>query len=104
MGIVGETMRVDKVLDMVTEKLGMHFEISTVKADELQKRVNAIEGVGTNRAEMFGKMVSQMKTLLAEDEVGMLKMEPIVNALCPHVQPTSVRDYLDKIASGLRNT
>ena len=99
MGMVGETINLDLITQLLEQKLKVKFDVRKVKACELQRRATSIQGLGNDRTEIFGKMISQMSLLALEEKDGMSIIEPVVNQMCPDVKPLSVIQYLEKVAS-----
>lgn len=94
MEMVGETIDADEVTRLIEEASGQTFKRKTVDRAALEKRVSEIKGIGRNREEIVIKMISQIELTMLEDREGMTIMRPILNELCPHVQPTSVREFV----------
>ena len=94
MEMVGETIDADDVTRIIEEVSGKKFRRRTVDKETLQTRVSKVEGIGSNREEIVEKMISQIELMMLEDREGMTITRPVVNKLCPHVIPTSVRDFV----------
>jgi len=73
MGFVGEMIRLDEVVGLVKEELGLDVKLTTVRTAELEERTNAIERIGVNGGQIWENMVSQMKMLLVGDRMGTLR-------------------------------
>lgn len=93
MEMVGETIDANEVTRIIEEVSGKKIRRRTVDRNALQTRVSKIKGIGSNREEIVEKMVSQIELMMLEEKEGMTIMRPVVNELCPHVIPTSVRDF-----------
>ncbi|KAL9131685.1 MAG: hypothetical protein Q9217_000426 [Psora testacea] len=97
MGMVGETIAVDEVVELLHAKIGGSFDVTTVNRSDLLRRAASTKGLGSNRAEIVSKMVSQLVLVMLEDKEGMAILEPTVNRLCPQVKPCSVAEYLSRL-------
>jgi hypothetical protein len=96
MEMVGETINIDEVTKLIEDVTGKEMKRQPVDKAELQRRADSIEGIGSSREEIVTKMISQINMAAIEDLVGMCVLSPTVNRLCPHVKPTSVREFLTK--------
>jgi hypothetical protein len=96
MEMVGETINIDEVTHLIEEVAGKTLERRPINHKALQQRADSIQGFGSNREEMFTKMISQINMMAIEEKVGMCVLNPVVNRLCPDVKPTSVRQFLAK--------
>lgn len=96
MEMVGETINIDEVTKLIEEVTGKTMTRRPVDRNELQQRANAIDGIGSDRAEIVTKMISQTNIAAIEDQLGMCILHPTVNDLCPEVRPISVREYISK--------
>jgi hypothetical protein len=94
MEMVGETIKITDVTNLVEKYLGRKLHITRIQLDELARRAEAIEGVGRNPEELMQKMLAQMAMVYIDEEVGGAIMEPIVNRMCPWVKATGVETYL----------
>jgi hypothetical protein len=96
MEMVGETVDVDEVTEMIEAVTGKTMERRPVDTVVLQQRADTMEGIGDSREEIVTKMISQINIAAIEDQVGMCVLHPTVNELCPQVRPISVKEYLSK--------
>ncbi|KAB2569170.1 hypothetical protein DBV05_g12156 [Lasiodiplodia theobromae] len=94
MDMVGETVRVDEVVGLVKECLGIELKVVGVTREELERRVSEVEGVGKTREEVLKKMIAQLSLVMLEEKEGWAIMKPTLNELCWHTKPLSVREYL----------
>lgn len=94
MQILGQTVGVDEVTRIIEEVTGRTMEVSTVDARELQRRAEIVEGFGKTRREIVSKMVSEINLLVLEERENMCLLRPVVNELCPHVKPMTVREMV----------
>lgn len=96
MEMVGETVAIDEVTEIIEEFTGRQMEVKTVGRKELKRRADGIEGFGNTREELFTKMVSEINMLALEEKEGMCVLRPVVNELCPCIKPMSVREIIEK--------
>ena len=94
MGMVGETIAVSEVTRLIEEVGGKKLKVERVTYEQLQQRTEAIKGCGMGKDEVLTKLLGQLVMLMAEEKEGLMIMKPVINSLCPQVQPTSVREYL----------
>lgn len=94
MGMVGETIGVGEVVGLVREVLGKRLEVRRVTRGELEERVEAVEGVGGTREAVVRKMMAQFALVVLEEREGWGIIRPVVNGMCYHTKPMSVREYL----------
>lgn len=94
MQMVGQVVAVDEVTQIIEEVTGRRMEVMTVRADELRRRVEGIEGFGRTRATIFQKMVSEINLLVLEEKADMCVLKPVVNEMCPQIKPMSVREMV----------
>ena len=99
MSMVGDTVRVDEVLGLLERHVGTAFEVSQVGKEELRRRAESVQGIGSNRNEIFKKMIAQIELVMLKESKQACMLEPIVNHLCPEVKPYSVDSYLKKLYS-----
>lgn len=97
MGIVGETIGVDKVTEMLEQVVGATFAVRKVGKRKLEERVNSVEGTGKSRQEIFTKLVSQIELIMLEETEGAAILKPVTNRLCSSVKPVSVVEFLEKV-------
>ena len=95
MGMIGDLVTVDEVVKLVEEVTASKKKIDVQMdgKEELERRVKSVEGIGATREEIVMKMVSQIEICMIE---GKNVFESVVNRLCPHVKPGSVKEYLAK--------
>ena len=96
MGMVGQTIGVDEVLNILEESSGCKWSTTTITETELKKRAAEISGVGKNRTEIVEKLVAQMELMILQDKEDMGQIRPTVNRLCSH-QPQSVQSFVAKV-------
>jgi uncharacterized protein YbjT (DUF2867 family) len=96
MEMVGDTINIDEVTKLLEDVTGKKMKRRAVDKAELQRRADNIEGIGNSRDEIVTKMISQINMAAMEEQVGMCVLDPTVNRLCPHVKPTSVKEFLTK--------
>ena len=96
MGMVGQTIGVEEVLNILEESSGCKWSTTTITETELKKRVAEISGIGTNRTEIVTKLVAQVELMMLQDKEDMGLIRPTVNQLCSH-QPQSVQSFVSKI-------
>ena len=96
MSMVGETIGIDEVVQLVEEVRGEKMQVTTVSKEELDRRAASIQGLGATREEVVCKMTSQFELAMVEERIGLSTLEPVVNKLCPQVKPVTVREYLQK--------
>lgn len=94
MEIVGETVGIHDVTRVIEEVTGRRMEVSTVGTEELQRRVDAVEGFGGTREEIFRTMISEINLLVLEEMEGMCVLRPVANELCPHIRPMGLREII----------
>lgn len=96
MEIVGDTVSIDEVTEMIEAVTGKNMKRKALDRAELKKCADAIEGFGGSRKEMMDKLVYQTNLLMLDEKEGANILRPVVNRLCPSVKPTTVREYLAK--------
>lgn len=96
MCMVGETIEVDRVVDLLERKFGSKFEVTKLDENELRKRADSIEGVGRTRDEVVRKLEAQMGLVILEEKVGGAILEPVLNKLFPDVEVCGVEEFLDR--------
>ncbi|KAL1625457.1 hypothetical protein SLS56_007350 [Neofusicoccum ribis] len=94
MGMVGETIGLEDVVQLVRECLGVDLKVKRVARDELERRVASVDGIGRTREEVFRKMIAQIELVMLEEKEGWGIIEPVLNEMCLHTKPLSVREYL----------
>ncbi|KAH7049443.1 hypothetical protein B0J12DRAFT_105412 [Macrophomina phaseolina] len=94
MDMVGETLVLGEVVELVKECLGLELNVVKVGKEELEKRVRSVEGGGQTQNECFKKMVAQLQLVILEDRVGWGVLEPEMNSMYSHTKPLGVREYL----------
>ncbi|KAK8160872.1 isoflavone reductase family protein [Phyllosticta citrichinensis] len=91
MSMVGETMRLDDVVELVRSVLGIELEIVGVRKEELRRRADGIQGIGQTPQEMHKKMVAQLDLAMLDDEGA---LEPVCNQICFLVKPMGIKEFL----------
>jgi hypothetical protein len=100
MSMVGETLTVAEVSKTIEDITGVQLKRSTIDANGLRRRVDSIQGVGTNPVDIVKKLWTQLELVIIEDTEGAGWLAPVVNELCPRVKPSTVREYLLKVFNG----
>lgn len=96
MEMVGEIISIDEVTKLIEEVAGKKMVRIPVDGAEFQRRADGIEGMGSTREEMATKMISQINIAAIEEQPGMCVLHPVINRLCPEVEPSTVRGFLSK--------
>lgn len=96
MSFVGEVIGVDEVVRLLEKRLGK-FEVTNVGEEELKRRVQAVEGIGTTKESVLSKMWSQIELCMLEGLEGAGVLKGVVNEKCPDFKPQTVDAYLDMV-------
>ncbi|KAF2122885.1 hypothetical protein BDV96DRAFT_593367 [Lophiotrema nucula] len=88
--MVGETIKVDEVVDIVEKVRGRKMETAHRKYKQVVEEAKQEEVFYPN------KMWADIKAVTARNEAGLGIMQPVVNQLCPQVKPMGVLEYVDK--------
>lgn len=102
MEMVGETITISEITQLIGKHLGRDLRVTKVSRAELTERADSIDGLGRDHGEVIEKMSTQIAMLYIDEEVGGAIMEPILNNMCPWVQPMSVQAYLSRYWSNNR--
>ncbi|KAH8722659.1 hypothetical protein GQ44DRAFT_348038 [Phaeosphaeriaceae sp. PMI808] len=89
-GVVGETMRLDDVVKLIEKVRGRKMTITYRTYEQIKEEERLEEVVYPN------KFWLQIELLVGRDKVGESVIQPVVNELCPNIQPLSVEGYLRK--------
>lgn len=96
MEMVGGTMALDEVTEIIGEVTWRSMEVSKVGKGELKRRADEIEGIGASREEIVRKMVSEIEVCLLERGEEMSVYVPAVHGLCLRVKPMSVQEMFER--------
>ena len=94
MGMVGENIAISDVTRLLEKVTGEKLDVDKINREQLDARVDSIDGCGSSLFEVLTKLGSQLALLMLEEKEGMMVMAPMVNRLCPQVKPMGVEQYL----------
>jgi uncharacterized protein YbjT (DUF2867 family) len=104
MGMVGSTTTVEEIV-WVAERTGRLMKTETFTKVHAQQSIRTFERQLERRFTQKawkGKMFAQMVECLCEDELGCAIIEPVLNRLCPHIEPMAFDEYLTRVWSNSR--
>jgi uncharacterized protein YbjT (DUF2867 family) len=104
MGIVGSTTTVEEIV-WVAERTGRLIKTETFTKAQAQQSIRNFEKQLEHRFTQKawkGKMCAQMVECVCEDKVGSAVIEPVLNRLCPHIEPMAFDEYLTRVWSDSR--
>ena len=97
MSMVGDMMTLSEATDLLEKYSDITLKREKIDRTELEKRINAVEGIGKNEEVIIGKLWDQIELVTLEDKQGAARLKPVLNKLCPQVKPTSLKEYLEKV-------
>ncbi len=102
MGMVGSTVDLEQIVHTAEKVTGRKFEIKTITQQELKQREDDLDQQlrqGFSVDALLAKMVVQLMQCTCEEEVGNQIIDPVLNRLCPKVQPLDAEEYLQRFWS-----
>lgn len=96
MGMIGETLAVEDVTELIGRVSGRPLRTSIVHRRELEARQRKEQGRDDHRDEIVARMVVQFEMLEIEDRAGAGLIDPVLNRIFPHIRPTRVEEYLQE--------
>ena len=106
MSMVGSTTTMDEVVWMA-ERMGRLMRTETVTKEQAQQRIAGFDQQlekDSPAEAMKGKMLAQMMECLCDDQVGSGIVKPLLNELCPQVQPLAFDEYITMYWSDSRDS
>ncbi|KAK7608313.1 isoflavone reductase family protein [Phyllosticta paracitricarpa] len=91
MSMVGETMRLDDMVELVKNALGIELELVAIGEEELRRRADGIQGTGETSQEVHRKIVAQLDLAMLDDKSA---LEPVCNQICFLVKPMGIKEFL----------
>jgi uncharacterized protein YbjT (DUF2867 family) len=98
MGMMGSTVDLAEVAKLAEKVTGRNFDVTKITKEELQQRE---EELNLQLAQEFSvknlvaKLAVQLMKCTCEDMVGNQIVVPVLNKLCPQVQPVGIEEYLE---------
>lgn len=89
LGMAGDTLGFDELIGLCEKQLGKTVEVNQIEVSQLDE---LIQGLGPE--DVLARMGYQYARACALG--GSVVTKPTLNALCPHVKPMSVREYLKR--------
>ena len=99
MDIVGDTVRLDEVVEIAERVTGKRFDVNRLGRREMEKQLETL----VDESDMLKRMWVQLKIMMLGDEVGCFGcgvLNPVANKLCPGVRAVSIEGYLTKYWGG----
>jgi len=96
MDIVGDTVRLDEVVEIAERVTGKRFDVNRLGRREMEKQLETL----VDESDMLKRMWVQLKIMMLGDEVGCGVLNPVANKLCPGVRAVSIEGYLTKYWGG----
>lgn len=88
--MVGETLEVDEVVNIVEKVRGREMEVERVPFERVVMEEKKQTVVYPD------KFWGQLETVLARDEEGEAWVSPVLNGKCPEIEPMRVEEYVKK--------
>ncbi|KAH7356033.1 hypothetical protein BKA66DRAFT_474373 [Pyrenochaeta sp. MPI-SDFR-AT-0127] len=92
--LASETLRMDKVVQIIEKVRGKKMNVTYRKYEEIEKEEAEVDVSNVSKL-----LWLQIELLASRNAVGEGIVEPILNKLCPSVKPMSVEEYMKKFWS-----
>lgn len=89
LGMAGDTLGLVALVDLCEKRLGQTVEVHQIEVSQLDE---LMQGLGSE--DVLARMGYQYARVCALG--GSVVTKPILNSICPHVRPTSVKEYLER--------
>jgi hypothetical protein len=90
LSMVGDTVRMDKMIQLAEEFTGKKFTVSKITTSEVESEIKTL----TLPKDFLKLLWLELKRDTARDEMGFAILDGKLNRLCPKVAPVSFHDYL----------
>ncbi|GES61625.1 isoflavone reductase family protein [Aspergillus terreus] len=88
LGMAGDVIGLGEVIELCERYVGKKIEVRAFTQAQLDERLR-----GFDPSDILARLDCQYTMLCGR---GGSVVKPVLNALCPHVHPTSVKDFLEK--------
>ncbi|KAH7139051.1 hypothetical protein B0J11DRAFT_588692 [Dendryphion nanum] len=95
MTMAGETLTMGELLAHAEAVTGRKFKVSVVKQADLERKMGEIA-----QDDFMGQMWTEFKLAYIRDMDDEVVLKPVVNQLCPKVEPMGVREYMEMFGNG----
>ncbi|KAL9115634.1 MAG: hypothetical protein Q9227_000002 [Pyrenula ochraceoflavens] len=92
---VGDTLRLDEVVEIVERMRGRKMEVKYRTVEEIRQDL----GKAREKGDVLGVMWLQLQEMCTRDEEEASWLTPVVNQMCPQVKATTVEEYVKRFWS-----
>ena len=101
MGMAGATVTLVEIRDILARQTNApkikEERITSKDCEEVEQKFDSELANGFKVEALIGKMVAQMEKASCSDTVGECIIDPKLNQLCPDVEVTDLRAYLQEV-------
>lgn len=99
LGMAGDTRTLKEVFEILRSK-GVQVQQETINSQQCNERIVLFDlqlAKGFSLDALLGKMVAQMVKVQCEGTLDAGVIRPTLNELCPHVDPVSIQEFIDRL-------